>query len=279
MTEKKRNFRELLHERWSHDRFVCVGLDTDPDKIPKIVRRDANDMFGCVAFNTSIVEATEEFVCAYKLNSAFYEAHGVGGLMALRDSISMIRRLAPQVPIILDAKRADIDSTNNGYVTAGFSILQADAITVNPYLGAQALKPFLDCKDKGIFVLCRTSNAGAGEFQDLECGGLPLYIHVARHVATKWNANGNCGVVAGATNPGELAAVRFQVDDLPILIPGIGAQGGDVEATVKAGKCPNGRGMIVNSSRGIIYASSGDDFAEAARCETARLHELITSFL
>lgn len=279
MTPQDRHFRQLLEERWSAGKFVCIGLDTDPDKVPEVVVREPDDPHAFLAFNKAIIEATGDIAGAFKFNSAFYEAHGVAGLMGLRDSIRTAHRIAPGVPVILDAKRADIDNTNNGYVRFAFDIMQADAITVSPYLGRKALKPFLECKNKGIFVLCRTSNDGAGEFQDLECGGLPLYVHVARKVATTWNENGNCGVVAGATRPSELATVRFQVNDLPILIPGIGAQGGDVEATVKAGQCSRGRGMLVNSSRGIIYASSGNDFASAARLEALRLHELITSFL
>jgi len=173
-----------------------------------------------------------------------------------------------------------------------FDYLRADAITVNPYLGGEAVQPFLECKDKGIFVLCRTSNKGAGEFQDLlisvsgEFGGeyihtsrqIPIYQYVAHRVATTWNTNGNCGLVVGATRPDELRAVRKIVDDMPILVPGVGAQGGDVEATVKAGVDSNGQGMIINSSRGIIFASSGPDFAEAARRETMRLRDHINQY-
>jgi orotidine-5'-phosphate decarboxylase len=161
---------------------------------------------------------------------------------------------------------------------AAFDYLGVDAITVHPYLGAEALRPFLDRADKGIIVLCRTSNPGAREFQDLEVGGKPLYKVVARQVAERWNEHGNCAVVVGATYPDELAEIRSIIGDMPILIPGIGAQGGDVEKTVKAGKSADGTGMIINSSRGVIFASSGEDFAEAARTEVERLNGLINQY-
>jgi orotidine-5'-phosphate decarboxylase len=231
-----------------------------------------------IAFNREIVEATADIVCAYKINVAFYEAHGTEGIRALRRTIAIIRTVAPNVPIILDAKRADIGNTNAGYVSAAFSFFLADAITVHPYLGAEALQPFLEQKDKGIIVLCRTSNPGAGEFQDLRVNGEPLYQVVARRVANEWNRNGNCALVVGATYPEELYQVRRLAGDIPILIPGIGAQGGDVEKTVTAGKDNRGQGMIINSSRGIIFASKGADFAEAARRETAKLRDLINQY-
>lgn len=231
-----------------------------------------------VAFNRAIVEATKDLVCAYKLNTAFYEAYGDQGLVALHRTIVNIHANAPDVPVILDAKRADIGNTNAGYVQAAFEFLQADAITVHPYLGAEALQPFLDCANKGIFVLCRTSNPGTGEFQYLSVNGEPLYCFVARRVANNWNKNGNCAVVVGATYPDELREVRGLVGDMPILIPGIGAQGGDVEKTVSAGKDSRGQGMIINSSRSIIFASKGEDFAEAARRETEKLRDLINQY-
>lgn len=232
-----------------------------------------------INFCLEIVEATKEFACAYKPNSAFFEAHGNVGWQALGRIIENIHLLAPGKPVIWDAKRGDIGNTNNGYVKAAFEFLDADAITVQPYLGAEAMKPFLDMKDKGIIVLCRTSNPGAGEFQDLLVNGEPFYRYVARNVASeKWNKYNNCAVVVGATYPDELREARTLVGDMPILIPGIGAQGGDIEKTVMAGKDSRGQGMIINSSRGIIYASSGEDFAEAAYCETKRLNELINQY-
>lgn len=281
-----RNFRQLLEQRWGKGCFVCVGLDTNRSQISEAVERylvgDAmGDQGGLIAiFNQHIVDTTHDLVCAYKINSAFYERFGVEGMEALRRTIAYIQKRAPDVPVILDAKRADIENTNLGYTEAAFKHLCADAITVHPYLGQEALQPFLANKDKGIFVLCRTSNKGAGEFQDLLCEGMPVYQHVAKKVASSWNAeNNNCGLVVGATYPTELRLIRALVDDLPILIPGIGAQGGNLEETVAAGKDSRGQGMIINSSRGIIFASSGEDFAKAARRETQKLHDSISQCL
>lgn len=282
---------QLLRAKWAEGKFVCVGLDSDYGRLPESMKcglehSDITD------FNRRIVNATNDLVCAYKLNAAFYEAIGPGGYSALAGTISHI---PPYVPVILDAKRADIGNTNVGYAQAAFNHLGVDAITVHPYLGREALRPFLDHKNKGIIVLCRTSNKGAGEFQDLLVGNesgiggvvgetlpperIPLYQNVADSVARHWNKNGNCALVVGATYPTQLAEVRKIVGDMPILIPGIGAQGGDLEKTVAAGKDNKGQGMIINSSRNIIFASSGEDFAEAARRETQKLHDAITNCL
>ncbi|MDO8667916.1 MAG: orotidine-5'-phosphate decarboxylase [bacterium] len=295
----ERNFNQLLEAQWTRGNLVCVGLDSELDKIPLFVREKAISSSDAIAaFNRAIVNATKDVVCAYKSNMAFYESCGTSGLNALLKTIFYIREAAPDVPVILDAKRADIGNTNNGYAVAAFDYFKADAITVHPYLGQEALEPFLKRANKGIIVLCRTSNKGAGEFQDLPVpilvrppvqGGdasrdftsstIPLYQRVAYNVACKWNNNGNCAVVVGATYPDELAEVREIVGNMPILIPGIGAQGGDLEKTVKAGRDNRGRGMIINSSRGIIFASAGEDFAEAARRETIKLHEAIKTAL
>ncbi|MEI6627321.1 MAG: orotidine-5'-phosphate decarboxylase [bacterium] len=275
-----RNFRDLLESQWSKGNFVCVGLDTEFDSIPERVRYASPQNAMCT-FNREIVDATKDLVCAYKPNTAFYEAHGSEGISILRETIEYIHQVAPDVPVILDAKRADIGNTNKGYARFAFDLLGADAITVHPYLGAEAMKPFLDRKEKGVIVLCRTSNPGAGEFQDLRIDGEPLcrvYRVVAHNVATKWNANGNCAVVVGATYPEELGEVRAIVGDMPILIPGIGAQGGDVEKTVRAGQDSRGQGMIINSSRGIIFASKLGDFDEAARRETIKLRDSINQY-
>ncbi|MEX0918620.1 MAG: orotidine-5'-phosphate decarboxylase [Candidatus Paceibacterota bacterium] len=284
-----RNFRQRLEAQWSRGNFVCVGLDSEFSKIPKTAHRSGDgsgliesgvNIFNTIyAFNRAIVEATKDLVCAYKPNMAFYEAIGYrGGLDALRLTIEFVHQVAPDVPVILDAKRADIGNTNTGYVQMAFDWLKADAITVHPYLGGEALQSFLERTDKGIIVLCRTSNPGAGEFQDLSVDGESLYRFVARRVANVWNKNNNCALVVGATYPDELRQVRGIVGDMPILIPGIGAQGGDVEKTVTAGKDSRGRGMIINSSRGIIFASPGADFAEAARRETDKLRKLINQY-
>ena len=278
-----RNFRNLLEKQWSHGRFVCVGLDSSFHKLPAVVQQKMStgepDIVGSmVTFNRAIIEATKDLVCSYKPNTAFYEAYGAIGMEALQKTIAIIHEVAPEIPVILDAKRADIGNTNHGYVASAFDLFQADAITLHPYLGGEALQPFLDRTDKGIIILCRTSNTGSGEFQNLSINGQPLYQFVARHVAEKWNKNGNCGLVVGGTYPEELGCVRELVGSMPLLIPGIGAQGGSLEKTVHAGKDQHGSGMIINSSRGIIFASSEKDFAEAARRETQKLHSLITQY-
>ena len=297
-----RNFRQMLENQWSRGNFVCVGLDSESSKIPESVyERKSSIAAATIEFNRAIVEATKDLVCAYKPNAAFYEAHGAIGIAVLERTIADINAIAPEVPVILDAKRADIGNTNAGYVEAAFDFLQADAITVHPYLGQEALQPFLDMSDKGIIVLCRTSNPGAGEFQDLHTlkvdprkkpVGMPaeawlemicedsmrLYERVAFNVADKWNKNANCLLVIGATYPVEAKQVRAKVGDVSFLIPGIGAQGGDVEATVMASRDSQGWGMIINSSRGIIFASKEADFAEAARRETIKLHDLINRY-
>lgn len=270
-------FNQKLQALWNQNKFVCVGLDPELTRIPACVRT-GTAVDSIVRFNCAIVDATRDLVLAYKPNSAFFEAHGADGMDALRVTIAHIRTVAPDVPVILDAKRADIGNTNIGYCTSVFGWFDVDAVTVHPYLGAEALQPFLQAKDKGVIVLCRTSNAGAGEFQDLLVHGEPLYCMVAKRVASDWNVNGNCALVVGATYPNELARVRSLVGDMPILIPAIGAQGGDVEQTVRAGKDSRNAGMIISASRSIIFASSGEDFPAAARYEVDKLTTLINEF-
>ena len=228
--------------------LVCVGLD--------------QNLF---SFNRTIIEATHDLVCSYKLNTAFYEAIGHEGINALKDTCDYLVEKYPEIPIIIDAKRADIGNTNKGYVQFVFTYLGADAITVHPYLGEEAIRPFLDCKDKGVIVLCRTSNSGAGEFQDLKVSGKSLYKIVAENVSNKWNINKNCMLVVGATYPAELKEVRKIVGDMTLLVPGIGAQGGDLEATLKAGLNSKKQGLIINSSRGIIFAKNPRDEAMKLR--------------
>ena len=282
----QRNFRELLEAQWDAGRFLCVGLDSDLEKIPASARQNDVEQT-LVAFNRAIIDATKDIVCAYKPNSAFYEAHGDLGWRALRSTIQYILDQAPAVPVILDSKRSDIGNTNRGYVDSFFEHLQADAITLPPLMGREALEPFLAHKEKGFFVLCRTSNAGAGEFQDLKVDGTssglsasaPLYEVIAGHVARQWNDNGNCGLVVGATYPGELAAVRKIAPELPILLPGIGAQNGDLKHSVQAGRDAHGRGLIVAASRAIIFASSGKDFADATRLKAQELNREIAAAL
>lgn len=270
-----RNFNDMLRKQWADGKYLCVGLDTDIEKVPEHLRQ-LGVRKALVSFNRGIVDAVKGTVCAFKPNSAFYEAYGDEGLSALRETIMYINEVAGDVPVILDAKRGDIGNTNLGYITAAFEHLHADAITLHPYLGSDALQPFLDNKEKGIFVLCRTSNGGSAELQNLIVDGEPLYKKVAHLAVEKWNTNGNCGLVVGATYPEELAEVRVIAGDMPILIPGIGAQGGDVEAAARAGRSAGG-GMILNASRSVIYASGGENFAEAAGKEAERLHKIISS--
>jgi orotidine-5'-phosphate decarboxylase len=273
-------FVSMLERQWGQENFVCVGLDSDYNRIPSLLKENTSVEDALFAFNRAIVDATHDLVCAYKPNAAFYEAQGDAGWRALQRTVRYIKETYSRIPVILDAKRADIGSTNVGYVEAAFDLLGVDAITVHPYLGQEALAPFLARKEKGIIVLAKTSNPGAGEFQDLLVGEArePLYQVVARHIATRWNGNGNCALVVGAPYPAELKQVRAIVGDMPILIPGVGAQGGDIEATVTAGKDSRGQGMIINASRTIIYASSSSDFAQAARSATGQLRAEINRY-
>lgn len=227
-----RNFRELLEARWREGFLVCVGLDTDPGKVPQCVRVDSVEetMF---AFNKAIIDATAELVCAFKPQVAFYEAQGPEGIKALIRTNAYLDRHYPEIPRLADAKRADIGNTSTKYATALFDVWLFDGTTLNPYLGRDALQPFLDRREKGYIVVCRSSNPGARDLQDLKVdGGVPLYQKVARLVAAEWNANGNCGVVVGATYPQELVEVRAIIGDMPILIPGGGTQGGQVKDTL-----------------------------------------------
>ncbi|MDO8511641.1 MAG: orotidine-5'-phosphate decarboxylase [bacterium] len=274
----ERNFFELLEARWAEGKHVCVGLDSELSKIPTcaVINGVTNTIFN---FNRRIVDATYDVVCAYKPNIAFYEELGPSGLEALWKTFRYINDIAPGVPVVLDHKCTDIGNTNLGYVKSSFTYFAADAVTVFPYFGKEALKPFLAQKNKGIIVLCRTSNPGGGEFQDLLVDGIPFYQVVARHVAETWNEHGNCCVVAGATFPKELAEIRKIVGDMTMLLPGIGAQQGDVKATVTAGKNSRGKGMIINNARGVIFASDGPDFAEAARTALVKCHNLVIQSL
>lgn len=262
-------FMEMLEARFAAQKLVCIGLDSDMAKLPAVIREEyASPEEALFIFNRRIIDATADLASAFKPNAAFYEAEGEAGHRALRRTADYLKEHYPDIPLILDAKRADIGNTNEGYVRAVFDEIGADAVTVHPYLGKEALEPFLARKDKGVFVLAKTSNPGSGEFQDLLVDGEPLYQRVARNAATGWNGNGNCGLVVGATYPEELKKVRAIVGDMPILVPGIGAQGGDVVATISAGKGKSSFGLVINSSRGILYASHGEDFAEAARTAT-----------
>lgn len=255
--------------------LLCVGLDPVIEKIPEHLQEAISPFF---EFNKAIVDATHEFVCAYKPNSAFYEARGDRGVGELKATCDYIRIMYPEIPIILDFKRGDIGSTNDGYAAYAFDYLQADAVTLHPYLGRESLEPFFKHTEKGLIFLCRTSNPGAGEFQNREVEGQPLYVQIAENISHAWNTNNNCMLVVGATYPEELKKVREIVGDMTLLIPGIGAQGAEVETTVKAGLNSHGKGMIVSASRSIIFASLTEDFAQKAQEEAKRLRDEINSF-
>lgn len=268
-----RDFNDLLRARCDKGKFLCVGLDPDIEKIPDAMKKGSVSET-LVAFNTFILEETHDIVSSYKPNSAFYERYGAEGTQALKETIESAHAIAPGVPIILDAKRADIGNTNLGYAAAAFDYFQADALTVHPYMVGESLKEFFARADKGIFVMCRNSNPGAGEFQDLDIDGVPLYIHLARAFRDKWNKNGNCGLVVGATYPDELKRVRAEVPDMPLLIPGTGAQGGDLEKSVQYGADAQGNGFIISTSRAIIFAESprtkAQEFSSAIQAALVR---------
>jgi orotidine-5'-phosphate decarboxylase len=254
-------FSDKLQRAWeSSGSMVCVGLDPQLDRLPECIRRAE---FPFLEFNRRVIDATLSYACAYKPQFAYYA--GENRLDELKETMAYLRQVAPDRVVILDAKRGDIGSTADQYAREAFEVYQADAVTVNPYMGGDTLVPFTRFADKGVVVLCKTSNPGSAELQDLKLeAGHPLFLEVAERAARDWNTNHNLSLVVGATYPRELAEVRRRVGDMPLLVPGIGAQGGDLEATLKAGLRPDGWGLLINSSRGILYASSGEDFAEAA---------------
>ena len=250
--------------------LLCVGLDPDPRLMP---------VASIIDFNRAIVDATSDLVCAYKPNLAFYEAQGLEGLRALKQTIEYIREVSPNVAVIGDAKRGDIGHVSAAYATAMFDRWGLDAVTVNGYLGHDSVEPFLVYEGRGAFVLCKTSNPGAGEFQDVKVGdGAPLFQRVARTVGG-WSTEGNLGLVVGATYPDELRAVREICPSMPILIPGVGSQAGDLRASVIHGTDAQGRRAIINASRSIIYAGSGPGFAGAARRAASDLRDKINAIL
>ena len=251
-----------------NDSLLCVGLDPDMGKIPLHAAKDP-----IFEFNKRIVDATIDLVAAYKPNLAFYEALGLEGMRSLMKTVEYIS----DVPVIADAKRGDVDHATKAYAKAVFDVFRFDAVTVNPYMGIDSVKPFLDYVEKGVFILCRTSNPGAKNFQDLYCKKF-LYEIVAERVVD-WNVHKNCGVVAGATYPEELKKIRAIVgEDVPILIPGIGAQSGDLEKAVKFGTNSSGDMAIISSSRSIIYAGKGNDFDKKARDVALSLRDKINQF-
>jgi orotidine-5'-phosphate decarboxylase len=266
-------FIATLAAAWErNDSLVCVGLDPEIERFPRHVLAQASPIF---QFNKAVIDATRDLVCAYKPQFAHYAAYEAED--QLERTIEYIHRSCPGVPVILDVKRGDVGSTAERYAIEAFERYGADAATVNPYLGSDALDPFLRRADKGVIILCRTSNPGARDVQDLSVGGRPLYQVIAQLAAQRWNTLGNCLLVVGATYPQELAAVRALVGDMPLLVPGVGAQGGDVAQAVHNGQTRSGTGLIVSSSRAILYASAGEDFAAAARAATDELRRAVNS--
>jgi orotidine-5'-phosphate decarboxylase len=259
------SFHEQLERSWiASGSMLCVGLDPDPARMPAPLdgTSDAIERF-CHA----IVDATADLVCAFKPQIAHFASQGEEA--TLERLCNHIRHEYPDVTLILDAKRGDIGSTAEHYAREAFGRYAAHAVTVNPYLGTDSVEPFF-AYGGGVIALCRTSNPGGGDVQGLVSDGRPVYAHVAEMVATKWSQLGDCGLVVGATYPSELAEVRAIAPDLPLLVPGVGTQGGDAATVVEHGADAAGRGLIVNSSRAVLYASSGSDFAEAARAEARR---------
>jgi orotidine-5'-phosphate decarboxylase len=266
-------FTVSLRRAWARSgSLLCVGLDPDPAKMPPHLA-DAAD--GLARFCTAVADATADLVCAFKPQVAYFAAHRAED--QLERTIDYIRRRHPEVPVVLDAKRGDIGSTAEQYAREAFERYDADAVTVNPYLGFDSIEPWLAWTGRGVILLCRTSNPGGADLQALDVGGERLYERVARLAAGPWNRGGQLGLVVGATAPAELARVRALAPDLPLLVPGIGAQGGDVAATVAAGRTADGTGMMINSSRAILYAGSGERFAEAARAAAQQTRDLINA--
>lgn len=265
MNSRSNTFNQQLQSAWaSQGSMLCVGFDPDPKRLPPVLQGKPEGIF---EFCREIADATADLVCAFKPQFAYFASQRAEA--QLEKLIKHLKDKYPHIPVILDSKRGDIGSTADHYAMEVFDRYGADAVTVSPYMGFDTIEPYLKHAGKGVIVLCRTSNPGGSDLQFLNVSpdGQPLYLHVAKLAAQEWNSSGQISLVVGATFPEEIAKVRAIIGDMPLLIPGIGAQGGDIDATVKAGAIPNkpGTGMIINSSRAILYASSGSDFAEAAR--------------
>lgn len=272
------DFSTTLQAAWArNDSLLCVGLDPDPAKFPAALKGRSDAI---LEFCKSIADATADLACAFKPQIAYFAANRAED--QLEALIRHIHEKHPGIPVILDAKRGDIGATAEQYAREAFERYGADALTVNPYMGFDSIEPYLAWKERGVVILCRTSNAGGSDLQFLETGGeggkRRLYQHVAELVATKWNAGGQCALVVGATFPAELAEVRRLVGEMPLLVPGIGAQGGDIEATVSAGRTAAGTGLMINSSRAILYADKGEDYAAAARQVALETRDAINRF-
>jgi orotidine-5'-phosphate decarboxylase len=267
-------FMARLQARWKDaDSLLCVGLDPDAKRYPEPLRGRPDTVF---EFCRAIVDATAEYACAFKPQIAYFAAQRAED--QLEQLISHIHSRHPGIPVILDAKRGDVGSTSEQYARELFERYRADAVTLSPYQGFDSIEPYLAYPERGAFLLCRTSNRGGDDLQMLDVGGERLFERVARLVAGPWNTNGQLGLVVGATYPAELAAVRRIVGDMPLLVPGMGAQGGDVQASVQAGQTAAGTGMVINSSRAILYAGDGERFADAARAAARESRESINRY-
>ena len=265
MNSSQNTFNQQLQSAWaSQGSMLCVGFDPDPKRMPAST---GGKPLGIFEFCREIADATADVVCAFKPQFAYFASQRAED--QLEKLIQHLKNHYPHIPVILDAKRGDIGSTAEHYALEAFERYGADALTVNPYMGRDSIEPYLKYKGKGVIVLCRTSNPGGSDLQFLNIAsdGQPLYLYVATLAAKEWNSSSQVSLVVGATFPDEIAKVRAIVGEMPLLIPGIGAQGGDLTATVKAGHIPEkpGTGMMINSSRAILYASAGADFAERAR--------------
>ena len=264
-----------LDAAWQkNNSLLCVGLDPDPAKFPAHLKDRPEAIY---EFCRAIVDATADLVCAYKPQIAYFA--GESAEAQLESIIDYIHAEYPGIPVILDAKRGDIGATAAQYAREAFVRYQADALTVNPYMGFDSIEPYLEYPDCGLIVLCRTSNPGGSDLQNLDlAGGGKLYQHVAGLVAEKWNRHGQAALVVGATFPAELSDVRRIVGEVPLLVPGIGAQGGDVQVAVNAGRTAAGTGLMINSSRAILYAGKGEDFAQAARAVALKTRDEINQY-
>jgi orotidine-5'-phosphate decarboxylase len=267
-------FIKKLENAWKkNNSLVCVGLDPDLEKLPECLKGEKYPIF---EFNRQIIDATCDLVCCYKPQFAYYA--GQGAEDQLKMTIDYINKKHSEIPVILDSKRGDIGSTASMYAKEAFDMYKADAVTVNPYMGYDTLKPFIDRQDKGTVILCRTSNPSSRDIQELIADGREVYKRVAEYAANDWNYNRNILLVIGATFPEELGAVRKICPNIPFLVPGVGAQGGNVKKVMENGKNAKGTGLVINSSRGIIYSSSGADFADSAQSAAAKLKDTINQY-
>lgn len=268
-------YEKLRNIQLKNNSLLCIGLDSDFDHIPSFVKKENDPQF---SFNKAIIDETYNLVSAYKPNSAFYEALGNKGVAQLKMTCDYIHSHYPDIPIILDAKRGDIGNTNKGYASFAFEFLKADAVTVMPYMGIESLKAFFAYKDRGIIVGCHSSNPGGKEFQDLVFEGIPLYKIVAKNLMKQYGDNPNTMIFMGATYPEQIKEIREIVNDMTLLIPGLGSQGGDTEKTIKAGLNADKAGLILNASRSIIFSSDTIDYAKMAKKEALGLHKIINNY-